>query len=118
MEPKNIEAIARGREYMLARFANLPIPCRGGPQFIQCASVTDCAVADRAVQEFCDQFSELSPGMGPHVDMIEWHKMVISFRSHWCYWKETRRDPRHRRPLSYSVQLRGEGRELTINDPD
>jgi len=119
MESKFADALACGREYMLAKVANLPIPSRRGPDFIQCASVANCEESEQALRQFYKRFGELSPGMDPGVDPNQWYAIIIALRSHWWYWRKPQRDSRHRRPLSVSVQLRGgKTREISINDMD
>jgi hypothetical protein len=55
--------------------------------------------------------------LAPGITGDEWYVHVITFRYHW-YWRQEKRDPRHRRPLFLSAQLREESRELSINEMD
>jgi len=112
MNGKNVEAMGRGREYMLARFANLPLPGSITPKFLEQPS-GDLATAEKALCEFRSEFGEL----GPEITGDKWYVYLITFRYQW-YWRQANRNPEHRRPLSISIHLRGKKRRLSINEMD
>jgi hypothetical protein len=105
MDTKNLEAMGRGREYMLAKFANLPLPAIPGtvsPNFIELPCVKDAVIAQKAVDEFREQFGDLSPDIEPS----DWYRFVLSFRYHW-HWRRAEADRQVRRrniPLSFRMQ--------------
>jgi hypothetical protein len=119
MDTKNLEAMSRGREYMLAKFANLPFPAIPGtvsPRFIESPCVQDAAVAQEAVNEFRRQFGDLSPQIEPNT----WHRFVLSFRYHW-HWRRPEADRQVRRrniPLSFRMQAGShEKQQIDMDDP-
>ena len=69
MDKKNQEALAYGREYMLAKLANLSSPT--SPQ------------DTKPAEEFKHQFGELYPNL----DLVVYQRFALSFRYHWM-WKK------------------------------
>jgi hypothetical protein len=110
MDLKYIQAIHRGREYMLGRFANLRIV--GGVGRLEAPSAPNHRAARRAMQEFTREFGRLSPRMGAR----DRYLMILQFRLQW-YWEKQRSDPALRRRLLASLKLK-ETQELSINEMD
>jgi hypothetical protein len=103
MDAKNIEAMARGREYMLAKFANLPLPGTIRSKFVEGPCEDNMASADASVDAFRSQFGDLCPGVAKD----EWYGLILSFRYQW-HWRVRRTGDRSlRRNLSSSIQMRG-----------
>ena len=61
MDPKNLEAMGRGREYMLARFVNLPLLGRVEQKYLEWPCVVDKETAAKSIGDFYEQFGKLIP---------------------------------------------------------
>jgi hypothetical protein len=80
MKGKNLAALSRGRDYMLARFANLPVPGETiDPPEIARPCVKTEAEWERALRTFRQEFGDLHPGIPPS----RWANFVLAFRYHW-----------------------------------
>jgi hypothetical protein len=80
MQGKNLAALRRGGDYMLARFANLPVPGSGGgaPKIAGPFARTEAEWL-RAVRRFCQEFGDLHPG----IPESNWLRYVLGFRCNW-----------------------------------
>jgi hypothetical protein len=92
MDANNLQAMSRGREYMLAKFANLPLPASVSPKFIELPCVPDVVVAQKAVDGFREQFGDLSPD----IEASDWYRFVLTFRYHW-HWRRAEANGQVRR---------------------
>jgi len=103
MDTRTFEAVlSRGQEYMLARFANLPIPGKGKLAYLQ-RPYADQVDARRQLRAFITEFGPLDSRVSDENVMYFW---ILAFRNAW-YWRGAQRDPKNRRPISAALRLKG-----------
>jgi hypothetical protein len=107
LNEKNLEAMSRGREYMLARIANLPIPLRtSSPElaYMRSPFSEDWETTTERVSEFIRRFGELAPGIRPD----NFYRFVVGFRFHWKWRQGKNGTVRSKRyPVSLSLERKG-----------
>jgi hypothetical protein len=121
VDVKHLQALSRGREYMLARIANLPIPFqRKGPRELALPVDGDEARATEAVEAFRAEFGDLYPGM----EVFQYWSYIFNFRHHWK-WRSLRasllpKEARSRRGkrtgMSVERHLGAETNQSELND--
>src|SRR6266404_7335639 len=117
MERRNLEAMGRGREYMLARFVNLPVAGTPGLNFkyMESPCVKSWKEALKAIDEFRDQFGEPRP----HMERDNWLAYILTFRYHWHWRRNMVNREVVRRPLRVALKTRGENhkkQQIEIDD--
>lgn len=73
---------ATGREYMLARFANLPLLGKNQVEMIRFPYTMNERLSEMKLTEFREEFGELYPG----IRRRDWYNFIMEFRYYW-YWK-------------------------------
>lgn len=114
MNDKLLQAMGRGREYMLAAFANLPIPGHSKPAFLEAPCTEDSTHALSAMRAFQREFGELYPG----ATELDWVVHILQFRYQWRWKANQAATGPSRRGLTANTNLASNRRpHFAMDDP-